>query len=148
MIMLFAYGTLQDPDILAAVLGRRVLADAIKLAHAPGFGVVYYPGQVYPALVAVPDTTAPGLLVMDLDALDLAVLDAFEGDEYRRQAIGVQLAGTMVRADTYMPVAAISADSPKWSLAHWTMAHKPAVLAGEARTAEALRQRLTDRSQP
>ena len=142
--MLFAYGTLQDPDILAAVLGRSAAAIKISDAQAPGFDVVYYPGRVYPALVAAPDTTAPGLLVMDLDALDISMLDAFEGDEYHRQAINVRLAGTMLQAETYLPVATIPADSPRWSLAHWTMAHKPAVLAGETKTARALRQRLTD----
>lgn len=144
--MLFAYGTLQDPDILAAVLSRSTANLKISDAQAPGFGVVYYPGRVYPALVAVPDTTAPGLVVMDLDAFDMAVLDAFEGDEYKRQAIGVRLAGTMVQAQTYMPVVAIPADSPKWSLTHWTMAHKPAVLAWETIIAKTLRQRLSDQA--
>lgn len=140
--MLFAYGTLQDPDILAAVLGRTVLAKAIKAANAPGFGVVYYPGRVYPALVAMLDQTAAGIIVEGLEPLDMVMLDAFEGDEYRRETIDVLLAGKPVQAQAYLPVIEVPADSPMWSLQQWTMTHKPNVFADEAKTAQDLRQSL------
>ena len=141
--MLFAYGTLQDPDILVAVLGRRVLADAIKSARAPGFGVVYYPGRVYPALVTMPSHDASGMIISDLTALDMARLDAFEGDEYRRATIAVQVAGILVQAEVYLPVIDIPTDCPMWSLQHWTGVHKPKVFAEEARSAQKLHERLS-----
>ena len=51
--MLFVYGTLRDPDVLGAVLGRP--ATGLNAA-APGYAVVNYPGRVYPALLRRPAT--------------------------------------------------------------------------------------------
>lgn len=140
--MLFIYGTLQDADVLGAVLGRPVAMVSLRRAVAPGFRAVCHPGRVYPALVACGDDAAPGLLLDALSRLDLAVLDAFEGAEYWREPITVLVEGTECRAEAYLPVATISAAAPAWSLTDWTIRHKPALLAQEAGTAMALRQRL------
>lgn len=140
--MLFVYGTLQDADVLGAVLGRAVDTAMLRRAWASGYRAVAYPGRVYPALVRADADAAPGLLLEDLSSLDLAVLDAFEGDEYRRESISVLAGGRPLIADAYLPVAAIAADAPAWSLADWTARHKPAVLGRETGTAAALRQRL------
>jgi gamma-glutamylcyclotransferase (GGCT)/AIG2-like uncharacterized protein YtfP len=146
--MLFVYGTLQDPDVLGAVLGRPVDISRLRQATAPGYRAVFYPGRVYPALVGAPDAAAAGLLIEDLSPLDLAVLDAFEGEEYRRDAIAVSLAGQQHQAGTYLPTMPIAATSPGWSLAAWTSLHKPAVLCQETGTALALRQRLSAQRPP
>lgn len=146
--MLFVYGTLQDPDVLAAVLGRPVDVGALAPAQAPGHHAVTYPGRVYPALVAASGAIAPGLLIDGLDTLDLAVLDAFEGDEYRRAEIDITQAGRTLRAQVYLPAIAIAPDAAPWSLVDWTKRHKPAVIAAETGTATALRQRLTAQSPP
>ncbi len=140
---LFVYGTLQDADVLAAVLGRPVDIAALRPASAPDFKAVAYPGRVYPALVPCPGTTAPGLLIGGLDPLDLAVLDAFEGEEYRRTTITIVLDENAVQAQAYLPVIAIPAIAPAWSLYHWSTAHKPQVIAGETSTAQSLRRRLS-----
>ena len=141
--MLFVYGTLQDPDILAAVLGRRLDPSAFKTARAPDFGVLYYPHRVYPALVVAPGRFAIGMIVDGLDDLDMAVLDAFEGDEYRRSAIGVVIEGRAVNAEAYLPVIDIDTDGPAWSLQDWTTRHKSAVVGTETATATGLRERLS-----
>ena len=143
--MLFVYGTLQDADILAAVLGRPIDMTRLRPAAAPGYRAVAYPGRVYPALVASAADSAPGLLLDGLSALDVAVLDAFEGDEYRRETIAVLAGGIAHQADAYLPIGPISATGPAWSLRDWTTAHKPAVLGRESATATALRQRLSSR---
>lgn len=143
--MLFVYGTPQDPDILSAVLGRPLDAAALQPATAPGFRTVAYPGRVYPALVPAADEAASGKIVTGLDALDLAVLDGFEGDEYYRGRIGITIGAQRDEADTYLPTATISARSPAWSLADWTVRHKPAVIGTESELANALRQRLSAR---
>ena len=143
--MLFIYGTLQDADVLGAVLGRPVDTEILRRARAPFYRAVTYPGRVYPALVKAEADAAPGLLLESLSGLDLAVLDAFEGDEYHRQAITVVADGLSLAADAYLPVAPIPADMPAWSLAGWAAAHKPAVLGRETGTATALRQRLSAR---
>lgn len=143
--MLFIYGTLQDADVLGAVLGRPVDTAMLRRARAPGHRAVAYPGRVYPALVEAEADAAPGLLLESLSGLDLAVLDAFEGEEYRRQSVTVIADGLPLIAEAYLPVAFIAADAPAWSLAGWTATHKPAVLGRETGTAAALRQRLSAR---
>ena len=143
--MLFVYGTLQDPDVLGAVLGRQVDVTRLKRALAPGYRAVAYPGRVYPALVPCAGTAATGLLVEGLTPLDMAVLDAFEGDEYRRETMRVEAGGAMFTAQAFLPVVAVDADAPAWSLADWMARHKPAVLGQETGTARALRERLSAR---
>lgn len=143
---LFAYGTLQDDDILAAVLGRPVADAALPAAIAPGFKAVAYPGRVYPALVACAGAAAPGRLIHGLDALDLAALDAFEGDEYRRASIAIACDGTNISAYVYLPLIDIAPNSPSWSFQHWLSHHKPGLIEAETRTARNLRQRLGEKA--
>ena len=145
---LFVYGTLRDPDVLNALLGRTLPASDCIDATAPGFHAVHYPQRVYPALMAAPERNAPGLLLHGLSATELAILDAFEGDEYRRATITVLAPSSMVDADVYLPVAAIPVDAEPWTLDNWTRLHKLTVLDGERRTAQALRERLSAARKP
>jgi hypothetical protein len=142
-LLLFAYGTLQDEDVLAAVLGRPIDVQALHQASSPDFKAVAYPGRVYPALVPCPGQAAPGRLIGSLDALDLAVLDAFEGDEYQRSTIPVLQDGQTITAQAYLPVITIPASAPAWSLERWSAEHKPQVIAGETGTAKSLRRQLS-----
>ena len=54
---LFVYGTLRDPDVLAAVLGHPHLLH--QAAEANGYAALHYPGRSYPALVASPGQLGP-----------------------------------------------------------------------------------------
>ncbi|WEK04349.1 MAG: gamma-glutamylcyclotransferase [Candidatus Devosia phytovorans] len=140
---LFVYGTLQDADILGAVLGRSIDVRSLRTATAPLYSAVIFPDRVYPALVSTPGQHAAGLLLESLRPADLEALDAFEGDEYRRGTLDVLVDGTTIAAEAYFPVITISSDQPAWTLADWTAHHKPSVLDGEIETALALRERLT-----
>jgi hypothetical protein len=139
---LFAYGTLRDPDLLAAVLGRPLRPLGLHPARAPGFRAVHYPGRIYPALIRVPGAAAEGLLLTDLSAFERDLLDAFEGDEYRRAPIAVMVAEDLFEADAYLPAIAIRDPGADWSLARWQAEHKPRVLSAEAATAADIRTRL------
>ena len=136
--LLFVYGTLRDPDLLAGVLGRPAAGLA---AAAPGLGAVHYPGRIYPALVRRPGGVAAGLVLTDLTAFELDLLDAFEGDEYRRAIIPVMIDEELHEAFAYLPTIAVTGQ-PEWTLAAWQAAHKARVLAGERATAEDLRRKL------
>jgi gamma-glutamylcyclotransferase (GGCT)/AIG2-like uncharacterized protein YtfP len=140
--MLFVYGTLRDPELLSAVLGRSRKTTVTAPAAAPGFGVVHYPARIYPALVRRPGGAAAGLVLTDLTAFELDLLDAFEGEEYRRQIIPVVIDGELHEAFAYLPVATIPADAPEWTLRGWQDEHKARVLAAERATAEELRAKL------
>jgi len=139
---LFVYGTLSDPDLLAAVLGRRVGRASMLAATAPGFRAVHLPQRVYPALVRAPGGQAAGLLILHLTGFERDVLDAFEGEEYRRGLVPVIFDSELHEADAYMPVIAVAADAPAWSLAHWQANHRARVLVEEAAAAADIRARL------
>jgi gamma-glutamylcyclotransferase (GGCT)/AIG2-like uncharacterized protein YtfP len=139
--LLFVYGTLRDPDLLAGVLGRSRTVAGVAAA-APGFVAVHYPGRIYPALVRRPGAAAPGLVLTDLTAFEIDLLDAFEGDEYRRGVIPVVIDEELHEAFAYLPVATIPADAPEWTLRAWQEEHKARVLAGEQATADELRAKL------
>jgi gamma-glutamylcyclotransferase (GGCT)/AIG2-like uncharacterized protein YtfP len=136
--MLFVYGTLRDRELLSAVLGRPAMGLA---AAAPGYAAVHYPGRVYPALVRRPGAAAPGLVLTDLTPFEMDLLDAFEGDEYRRAIIPVIIDEELHEAAAYLPTIAVS-EQPDWSLGAWQEEHKGRVLAGERATAEELRMKL------
>lgn len=141
---LFAYGTLRDPDLLAAVLGRHPGAGSIHPAHAPGFRAVHYPGRIYPALVRSPGAAAEGVLITGLSPFERDLLDAYEGDEYRRTPIAAMLADEpeLHEADAYLPTASVPTDAHEWSLSRWQLEHKPLVLVSELAEAARLRERL------
>lgn len=135
---LFLYGTLRDPDILAAVLGRTVAVRQLIAATAPDCVAVYFPGRVHPALLRRPGSAAPGLLLVQASA-DLLALDAFEGDEYRRGSVQAMVAAGPVAAEVYWPAMPVAPSAAAWTLDHWIREHKPQVLARETELARAAR---------
>lgn len=144
ILPLFVYGTLCDPDLLAGVLNRPLRPAHLHPARAPGYRAVYYPGRIYPALVRAPGAAAEGLLLTDLTPFERDLLDAFEGDEYRRQTIAAMLVDEpeLHEADAYIPAIAVPADAHDWSLSRWQAEHKPQVLVREASAAADIRARL------
>ncbi len=141
---LFVYGTLRDPELLAAVLGRPLRRERIHTARAPGYRAVHYPGRIYPALIRAPGAAAEGLLLTDLTPFERDLLDAFEGDEYRRATIAAMLADEpeLHEADAYIPAVAIADEGEDWSLDHWQRLHKSRVLGAEVASADEIRMKL------
>jgi hypothetical protein len=141
---LFAYGTLRDADLLAAVLGRSLRPGTIHPARAPGFRAVHYPNRIYPALVRMPGAAAEGVLIIGLSPFERDLLDAYEGDEYRRGPIAAMLADEpeLHEADAYLPVIAVPATADDWSLSRWQVKHKPRVFVNEVAEVARLREKL------
>ena len=141
---LFVYGTLRDPDLLTGVLGRPLRGEAMHAARAPGFRAVPYPGRIYPALVRAPGAAAEGLLLTDLTPFERDLLDAFEGEEYRRTTIAAVLADEpeLHEADAYIPAMSVADTGEDWLLADWQRLHKPRVLGAEAAGAAEIRLKL------
>ncbi len=139
---LFVYGTLRDPDLLAAVLGRPLHAGGQHVARAPGFRAVHYPSRIYPALVRAPGAAAEGLLLIDVSPFERDLLDAFEGDEYRRAPLAALVEEDLFEADAYLPAITVPNTGMDWSLSNWQTRHKPRVLGAEAASAAEIRSRL------
>ena len=140
--LLFVYGTLRDPDLLAGVLARPLNAGAMLAAHAPGFAAVHYTNRPYPALVRAPSAAAEGLVLTDLTPFERDLLDAFEGEEYRPTLIPVMIGEELHEAFAYLPAIAIPANAEPWLLSNWQIKHKPNVLSGETQSADQIRLKL------
>lgn len=140
--LLFVYGTLRDQHLLSGVLGRPLRAGAQHPAVAPGYAAIRYPGQVYPALVRRPGGVAEGIALADLSAFELELLDAFEGDGYRRAILPVMIGEELHEAYAFLPAAPIAENGEPWSLVDWQARHKPKVLASEIESAAVLRAKL------
>ena len=139
--LLFVYGTLRDPDLLVAVLGRPLRADETHAAVAPGYRATYYPGRVYPALVRSPGGSAEGLVLVGLTPFELELLDRFEGGEYHRSVIPVMIGEELHEADAYLPSVTVTGGDP-WMLERWQAVHKADVLGPERAQADKIRRAM------
>ncbi|MFD6160762.1 gamma-glutamylcyclotransferase family protein [Nocardia sp. NPDC060256] len=115
---LFAYGTLQFPEVLEVLIGR---VPQRTTATAPGWRVAALPGRVYPGLVPEPNALAHGVLLAGLTAAEWAILDAFEDDEYDLRPI--HLADSADPAWTYVWTAPVAQED--WHRGHFATHHLP-----------------------
>lgn len=96
---LFAYGTLQLPEVLQAVIGQRRAGVPALLSGYRRFRV---PGKPYPAMVVEARSSVPGLLYEGLSAAALEQLDYYEGELYERRELLVQVQSVQVPAMSYV----------------------------------------------
>ena len=89
---LFVYGTLQHAPLLEHLLGR---APVLRPATLHGWRASRLRGRVYPGLVPADSGSASGHLIEVTDD-ELEVLDRFEGPQYRRIAVRVEIDGDEV----------------------------------------------------
>ena len=100
MTNLFAYGTLMWPEVLQAIIGRRIEGEPAVLK---GYQRLRVKGAHYPVIVPSAEHAVEGKLYVGLSKRELGALDAFEGEEYDRNTVRV---GGM-RAQAYVL-------SPEW----------------------------------
>ena len=100
----FTYGSLMFPQVWQQVVAGNYRS---VRASAPGHARYAVAGETYPGMVAQSGSLVEGVLYLDVDAEQVAALDRFEGDAYRRAVIEVTLDdGSTVLAVTYLYVAA------------------------------------------
>jgi gamma-glutamylcyclotransferase (GGCT)/AIG2-like uncharacterized protein YtfP len=99
-IHLFVYGTLTDPERVAALTGKQF--DRVD-ATLSGFERFNSP-LGYPYILPRPSGIVRGVLLLNIDPDSLIQLDAYEaeGDLYRRQVVEVEVADMRVTAMTYV----------------------------------------------
>jgi len=83
---LFAYGTLEFPELMQALIGQQVRAAAATL-HGYRRGLLV--GRRYPGIVASPDDDVVGSVYYDLGNTALQAIDEFEAEEYERIEVDV-----------------------------------------------------------
>ena len=97
---IFTYGSLMFDEVWRQVVTGQYHSESAVLHHHRRHALT---GLSYPGVVAAPGEQVAGRLYLDVSAGDMARLDAFEGSEYRRDALQVLLAsGEPASAWTYI----------------------------------------------
>jgi len=100
-VILFLYGTLLDPGVLARMSGDRALARRMRPARLPGWRRVHLRGTRYPTLLRDPASVVEGA-VLHVGAAALARLSAYEGSAYVLAPVTVATARGAVRARAWI----------------------------------------------
>ncbi|WP_161993336.1 gamma-glutamylcyclotransferase family protein [Lacisediminimonas profundi] len=113
MTHIFTYGSLMFPEVWAHVVQGRHAAQVASLA---GFARHALHGQEYPGMVASRGDSVRGVLYSDVSTADVARLDRFEGDDYRRVQVVVAIENTRetVMASTYLYTGAGLLEDELW----------------------------------
>lgn len=126
----FFYGTLMDPAVLRAVLGRSPGREASQAASLDGYRRVYRRGAWYPVLVEAAGEKVDGILMGGLGREDAQRLEAFEGEDYALAVLAVRtghregVAARVFMARVFMARAGVPATAEPWSLADWRRRHR------------------------
>jgi len=98
---LFCYGTLCVPEIMRRVVGGRV-AEPVACSIM-GYACYSLSGLEYPGIVPEKGERVTGVLYSGLSRAQLAKLDAYEGEQYRRQRVLIDVGQALaVQAWTYI----------------------------------------------
>lgn len=121
----FFYGTLMDPDVLAAVIGRKMLPGRMKPATLAGWRRVGLKGTPYPVIVpGVAADTVAGIVVAGLTAADVRNLKRFEGAAYGIETVTVAADDGTVSASAFVPLKGVAATDTEWDFETWRRRHK------------------------
>ena len=96
----FTYGSLMFPEVWSRVVRGSYRTERARLDGHGRFDII---GETYPGMVAREGSSVEGVLYFDVSPADFAALDAFEGEQYRRNTVQVRLdSGETVEAGTYI----------------------------------------------
>jgi hypothetical protein len=126
----FFYGTLIDPDVRQAVLGR-LAPEMVEPATLPGWRRFAAKGVTFPIARPDPKAEIEGVLARDLSAAAGRLLDAYEGDGYRRTKVEIVAGGKTLSAILYVDDGSgtLVPTPVAWSYATWAKRDKRAFLA-------------------
>jgi gamma-glutamylcyclotransferase (GGCT)/AIG2-like uncharacterized protein YtfP len=100
MINFFAYGTLQLPEVMLAVVGRSFNSQAARLDD---FARYRLRGKSFPGIRPELGSKVDGLVYCAIDNETLESLDAFEDAFYHRESVTIITAdGIAWAAETYV----------------------------------------------
>ncbi|GAA4033178.1 gamma-glutamylcyclotransferase family protein [Actimicrobium antarcticum] len=94
-VHVFTYGSLMFPVVWQRVVRGEYIAEPARIADYQRYAVR---GDTYPGITPRPGGSVDGLVYLNVDAADLAALDHFEGDGYRR----IRVAASTTSGDTIM----------------------------------------------
>jgi gamma-glutamylcyclotransferase (GGCT)/AIG2-like uncharacterized protein YtfP len=98
---LFVYGTLQNDTVVQELLGHRLFG---RPAVLKGYARSVDPTVGYPVIRSQEGGVVPGTLLDGVDGRSLAILDEYEGPQYRRIVVHVHtVEGRALDAYVYVP---------------------------------------------
>ncbi len=96
----FAYGTLEIPEIMSTVTGQIFSSDE---ATAHNFDRYLLKGKIYPGMMIQEGASTDGRVYFELNECVLSILDEFEDDLYERTMISIRTtAGQSLEAFAYL----------------------------------------------
>ncbi len=125
---LFFYGTLRDPAMLEAVLGRAVDPGALEPAAAEDHVARRLVDEDYPMLVPAPGRRAEGVLLAGATEADIDRIAFFEEAEYALAPITVATARGPAEALCFRGTDKPKAATAEWDFDAWWQHHRPAAL--------------------
>lgn len=97
---IFTYGSLMFPEVWQCVVRGHY---CFVSAAVDGYARFAVAGETYPGMVARTGAAVSGVLYFDVDERDIAALDTFEGEDYRRETVRVVLDdGSSAEAGAYL----------------------------------------------
>jgi gamma-glutamylcyclotransferase (GGCT)/AIG2-like uncharacterized protein YtfP len=97
---IFTYGSLMFPQVWGLVVGGQYRSGQATVANFARYAI---DGETYPGMIAQAGSSVQGVLYFDVEDRDVAALDRFEGDDYLRISVPVQLVGGAgATAETYL----------------------------------------------
>jgi gamma-glutamylcyclotransferase (GGCT)/AIG2-like uncharacterized protein YtfP len=120
--VMFAYGTLLVPEIIARVIGRVPPSDVAELVGFRRFTVA---NEVFPAVFPDANCSVMGVRYLGVGTDDFERLDHYEGDLYQRVQSVVLVRGAQERADCYVlrPGHEHRLSNEPWELEHFLKLH-------------------------
>ncbi|MFM2043970.1 MAG: hypothetical protein RLY86_2546 [Pseudomonadota bacterium] len=133
-MLLFAYGTLMDPDVRSLVLGRESPAGEGVAAVLPGYRRLTVAEEVYPTVLPHSDGQVEGLLVPLRSAIERERVQFFEGLELlltERPVVCSRRGALTALVCTSAPT--IRTVELAWDLTDWQRQHKDSYLIASRR---------------
>ena len=99
----FVYGTLQFPQVMARLTGRRFGFRSATLYNYRRYKI--FDGRQarrYPAIAPCPGSRVGGKILTSVDAKTMTLLDFFEDSGYRRESVMVFSRGRAITAYAYV----------------------------------------------
>lgn len=146
-IPFFFYGTLMDIDLLRAVASGTVTHDRMMPAVLNGFRRSAVDKQAFPVVTRRSGGRVSGLLVLDMNELQLCRLIAYEGPSYRAMWVLVrsQKQGSRWALTFVGNPAKLTPLGAAWSFARWVRRSKSRTLRRAAHRAATLTPGLITR---
>ena len=99
----FFYGTLLDPEVRAQVLGDEARPVVLEAAVLRGWERYFEAGIPWPMIRRRDGVAVEGAVASGLTDAAGRLLDAYEGELYRREAVVVECGGERLAALVYVP---------------------------------------------